>query len=102
MILYVVRAVFVTIVAYIALSYAEEVYQEWEPIKVLTVALVGSVAVIALDLAFPRKSLLGLTGVLAGIVVGLVRGNRLAWQSGRILALVGGAVQCVLGVKASF
>lgn len=72
MILYVVRAVFVTIVAYIALSYAEEVYQEWEPIKVLTVALVGSIAVIALDLAFPRKSLFGLTGVLAGIVVGLV------------------------------
>lgn len=72
MILTVVRAVFVTIVAYIALSYAEEVYQEWEPVKVLTAALLGSVAVIAIDLAFQRKSLVGLTAVLAGVAVGLV------------------------------
>jgi uncharacterized protein YacL len=72
MILTVVRAIFITVVVYIALSYAEQIYQRWEPLKVLGIALVGSVAIIALDVAARRKSLLGLTGVFFGLMVGLI------------------------------
>ena len=72
MVLTVVRAIFITVVVYIALSYAEEVYQEWSPVKVLAVALTGAVAVMAIDIAVRRKSLLGLSGVFFGLVVGLI------------------------------
>ena len=72
MVLTVVRAIFITVVVYIALSYAEEVYQEWKPVSVLGVALVCCLAVIAIDMSVRRKSLLGLSGAFFGLVVGLV------------------------------
>ena len=72
MVLTVVRAIFITVVVYIALSYAEKMYHEWEPVKVLVVALAGAVLVIALDVAARRKSLLGLSSVFFGLVVGLI------------------------------
>ena len=72
MVLTVVRAIFITVVVYIALSYAEEMYHEWEPVKVLAFALAGAVLVIALDVAARRKSLLGLSSGFFGLVVGLI------------------------------
>jgi uncharacterized protein YacL len=72
MVLTIVRAIFLTVVIYIAMTYAEKVYEEWSPARVLAIAVAGALAVMALDIAVRRKSLLGLTSVFFGLIIGLI------------------------------
>jgi uncharacterized protein YacL len=86
MLLSTLRVFFVLIVAAVAMSYMEAVYQEQviPPTAILIIALGVAALTVALDIFIPQKSLLAISGVFFGLVIGLL----VAWGATKILDLV--------------
>lgn len=91
MLLAILRALFVLIVAGVAMNYVE---QEGSALAlpVLIVALGASAMVIGLDIFIPQKSLLAISGLFFGLVVGLL----IAFGAGLIIDLLVDAYQPTL------
>ncbi|MBP7935433.1 MAG: TRAM domain-containing protein [Phycisphaerae bacterium] len=91
MLLAILRALFVLIVAGVAMNYVE---QEGSALAlpVLIVALGAAAMVIGLDVFIPQKSLLAISGLFFGLVVGLL----IAFGAGLIIDLLVDAYQPTL------
>jgi uncharacterized protein YacL len=72
MLLTILRAVFVAVVAAVALNFAEVHFQVLDPTLTFLVALGLAAVVIGVDVFVPQKSLLALSGLFFGLVVGMV------------------------------
>ncbi len=72
MLLHILRAVFVLMVAGLAMTYAEQVYMEVNAVAILVGAIGLGVFFIGLDVFIPRKSLSARSGLFFGLVGGLV------------------------------
>ncbi len=73
MLLTVLRAVFILLVASVAMSYAEAASgEDLSPLATLLIALGVAVLVISVDVFIPRKSLMAISGVFFGLIVGMV------------------------------
>jgi len=72
MLLNVLRAVFVLMVAGLAMSYAEQAYMNVNPVAILLGAIGVGVFFIGVDVFIPRKSLSTLSGLFFGLIAGLV------------------------------
>jgi len=71
MLLAIMRALFVLVVAGVAMNYVE-VYQPGLALPILIIAIGVACCVIALDVFIPQKSLLAISGLFFGLVVGMV------------------------------
>jgi uncharacterized protein YacL len=72
MLLTVLRAIFVIILVIVGMNYAEQVYQKLPAEAILAISLGIAFLVIGLDVFIPQKSLLALSGVFFGLVVGFL------------------------------
>ncbi len=72
MLLTILRAVFVAVVAALAMNFAEVHFQVLDPTVTFIVALGLAGVVVAFDVFVPQKSLLALSGLFFGLVVGMV------------------------------
>lgn len=72
MLLIILRAVFILIVAGVAMSYVETEYQWLPPLAVLIISLGAACLVIGIDIFIPRKSLMAISGVFFGLIVGML------------------------------
>jgi len=75
MLLSVLRALFVITFMIVGLNYAEQVFRDLQPFQpeaILIVSLGIALLVIGLDVFIPQKSLLAISGVFFGLVVGML------------------------------
>lgn len=72
MILHVLRVIFVALVAIVAMRVAEYCWRVMPAYAILSFALGLACLVIALDIFIPQKSLLAISGLFFGLVVGMV------------------------------
>lgn len=75
MLLSVLRAMFVITFMIVGLNYAEQVFRDLQPFQpeaILIVSLGIALLVIGLDVFIPQKSLLAISGVFFGLVVGML------------------------------
>ena len=91
MLLAILRALFVLIVAGVAMNYVEQESSALA-LPVLIVALGAATMVIGLDIFIPQKSLLAISGLFFGLVVGLL----IAFGAGLIIDLLVDAYQPTL------
>ena len=114
MLLAIIRALFILIVAGVAMNYAE-LTQSHLALGILIVALGVACLVIALDVFIPQKSLLAISGLFFGLVVGMlvtygiglildlfVESYRFAWVTESLLSttkMLIGVVACYLAVS---
>jgi uncharacterized protein YacL len=84
MLLSVLRAVFVIVIMVVGTNYAEQVYKEVPAMAILAISLGIAFLVIGLDVFIPQKSLLAMSGVLFGMVVGILT----AYCASRIIDLL--------------
>lgn len=98
MLLSVLRAVFVIAIMIVGMNYAERVYPELQPLQpeaILAISLGVAFLVIGLDVFIPHKSLLAISGLFFGLVVGLL----IAFGASRIIELLADAYE--LGAPSS-
>jgi len=88
MLLAIIRALFVLIVAGVAMNYVE-LHQSEQALPVLIIALGAASLVIGLDVFIPQKSLLAISGLFFGLVVGML----IAFGAGHIIDLLVDAYQ---------
>ncbi len=88
MLLHLIRAMFVLMVAGVALNYAE-LHRSDLALPALVIALGVASLVLAIDIFIPQKSLLALSGMFFGLVIGMV----VAFGVGIILDLLVDAYQ---------
>ncbi len=83
MVLTFIRCLFVIIVVSIGMSYAEVTYgqTQYSPLMVLAVSLGGAILVIVVDALAPHRSLMQLSGLFFGLVMGLL-GTYALWVVG--------------------
>ena len=84
MLLNVLRALFVVVVTIVAMNYAEQVYVEIPPLAILCISVGAACVVVGLDIFVPQKSLLAISGVFFGLVVGML----IAYAVGLIVNLL--------------
>lgn len=75
MLLSVLRALFVITIMIVGMNYAEQVYRELEPFQpeaILAISLGVALLVIGLDVFIPQKSLLAVSALFFGLVVGML------------------------------
>ncbi len=87
MLLSTLRALFILIVASVAMNYAELNVGQTESLPataILAISLGLAILVIALDVFIPQKSLLAISGLFFGLVIGLL----VTWGINRILDLL--------------
>lgn len=75
MLLSVLRALFVITIMIVGRNYAEQIYrdlQPFEPEAILAISLGVALLVIGLDIFIPQKSLLAVSGLFFGLVVGML------------------------------
>lgn len=72
MLLSVLRAVFIITVMIVGMNYAEQVWLQFPAEAILAVSLGIALLVIGLDVFIPQKSLLAVSGLFFGLVVGLL------------------------------
>lgn len=72
MLLSILRAVFILIVAGVAMNYAEAEYKTLSATAVMVIALGIAILVVGMDVFIPQKSLLAISGLFFGLVVGLL------------------------------
>jgi len=82
MLLAIIRALFILIVAGVAMNYVE-LNQSHLALGVLILAIGGACLIIGLDVLIPQKSLLAISGLFFGLVVGML----VAYGAGLILDL---------------
>lgn len=87
MLLTVLRALFVLVVAGVAMNFVEAEYTVLDPLAVLIVALGLATLAIGFDVLIPQKSLLVISGLFFGLLVGLV----IAWGLSYIVNLMADA-----------
>jgi len=71
MLLTIIRALFILIIAGVAMNYVE-LYQSDLALPVLVIALGVASLIIGLDVFIPQKSLLAISGLFFGLVVGML------------------------------
>lgn len=87
MVLSTLRALFILIIASIAMNYAEVTVSQSDGLPataILIIAIGLATLIIAIDVLVPQKSLLAISGVFFGLVVGLL----IAWGANKILDLL--------------
>ena len=84
MVLHVLRFIFVVLVAIVAMRVAEYCWRVMPAYAILSFALGLACLVVALDIFIPQKSLLAISGMFFGLVVGMV----VAYGLGMILDAV--------------
>ncbi len=84
MLLNMLRAIFVLAVAAIAMNFAETYFQSWNVFEVLLIFIGISLFVIGVDVLVTHKSLLALSGLFFGLLVGMV----IAYGAGLIFDLL--------------
>lgn len=72
MLLTILRALFVLIVVGVAMNLVEVSYDTIDPVGVLVITLGVASVVVGLDILVPQKSLLSISGLFFGLVVGLL------------------------------
>jgi len=72
MLLSVLRALFVITVMIVGMNYAEQVYQNVPAEAILAVSLGVAILVLGLDVFIPQKSLLAISGLFFGLIVGML------------------------------
>jgi uncharacterized protein YacL len=89
MLLSVLRAVFVITIMIVGMNYAEQVYFQVKPEAILAVSLGVALLVIGMDVFIPTKSLLAISGLFFGLVVGML----VAYGAGLVINLLVDAYQ---------
>lgn len=84
MLLTVLRVLFVLIVVGVAMNFAEAEFRTIDAMTILLIALGLASLTIGLDVLIPQKSLLAISGLFFGLLVGLV----IAWGAGNIVNLL--------------
>lgn len=84
MLLNVLRAVFLLTVVAVAMNFAETYFQDWNVFTVVLIFVGISFVVIGVDILVTQKSLLALSGLFFGLLVGLV----IAYGAGLIFDLL--------------
>ncbi len=84
MLLYILRAIFVLTVVAVAMNFAETHRENWNVFEVLLIFIGISVFVIGVDVLVTHKSLLALSGLFFGLLVGMV----IAYGAGLIFDLL--------------
>jgi len=93
MLLTIIRAVFILLIASLAMNYATELVSEDMPAQAILAMGVGlGLVILGLDVFIPQKSLLAMSGVFFGLVVGLL----VAFGAGLILDLLVDVLQPTL------
>jgi uncharacterized protein YacL len=92
MLLTILRVIFILIVAGLAMNFAETQYRLLPATAILLLALGIALVVIGLDVFVPQKSLLALSGLFFGLMVGLL----IAYGASLILDLVADAFKNTL------
>jgi len=72
MLLNVLRAIFVIVVAVVATNLAEGIYDVMPPTAILLIALGIACLIVGLDVFLPQKSLLAMSGLFFGLLVGMI------------------------------
>jgi uncharacterized protein YacL len=72
MLLSVLRALFIITVIIVGMNYAEQVYREFSAYAILAISLGVAFLVIGLDVFIPQKSLLAISGLFFGLMVGML------------------------------
>jgi len=87
MLLSVLRAIFAIIIVVVGMNYAEQVYRELQPFQpeaILVISLGIAFLVIGLDVFIPHKSLLAISGLFFGLIVGML----ITYGASRIIDLL--------------
>ena len=87
MLLSVLRVLFVLIVVGVAMNFAESEFMTLDAMTIFLIALGVASLTIGLDVLIPQKSLLAISGLFFGLLVGLV----VAWGAGNIVDLLSDA-----------
>ncbi|MHC4445785.1 MAG: PIN domain-containing protein [Planctomycetota bacterium] len=84
MLLTIIRAIFILLIASIGMNYAEELYETFPALSIFLILLGLAVLILGLDVYIPQKSLLAMSGVFFGLMVGLL----VAFGAGLIVDLL--------------
>ncbi|UCD30473.1 MAG: PIN/TRAM domain-containing protein [Planctomycetota bacterium] len=84
MLLTILRAVFILLVASIGMNYANLLWESLPAEAILSISIGLAVFILGLDVFIPQKSLLAMSGVFFGLVVGLL----IAFGAGLIIDLL--------------
>ena len=97
MLLSVLRAIFVITLVIVGMNYAEQVYFQLPAEAILAVSLGVAFLVLGMDVFIPQKSLLAISGLFFGLVVGML----IAYGVSRIVDLLVDAYQLASPSSAS-